>query len=248
MGNWNFADVWDAVADALPDAPAQMHADRACSWRDFDRRANAFARELQRLGLKRNSKVAILAYNGPEWLEALYGAFKVSMVPVNTNYRYGPTEVAYIYDNADAEAVVFHATFAPLLDEIRSELPMVKQWFVISDGAPEPDWAVRYEDVVSKGADRPDWKRSGDDVHMLYTGGTTGMPKGVVYRQDDLWGALGGGGNATLGIAPAESLDEYRSRLAAPGARSIPACPLMHGTGQWSSFITPSLGGCIITL
>ena len=248
MGNWNFADAWDAVADALPDAPAQMHADRTFTWREFDRRANAFARELQRLGLERNSKVAILAYNGPEWLEALYGAFKVSMVPVNTNYRYGPAEVAYIYDNADAEAVVFHATFAPLLDEIRGELPLVKQWLVISDGAPEPDWAVRYEDVVSPGADRPDWKRSGDDVHMLYTGGTTGMPKGVVYRQDDLWGALGGGGNAVLGIAPPADLDEFKSRLVAAGVKSLPACPIMHGTGQWSSFQTLNAGGCIVTL
>ncbi len=248
MGNWNFADAWDAVADALPDAPAQIHGGREFTWREFDRRANAFARELQRLGLKRNSKIAILAYNGPEWLEALYGAFKVSMVPVTTNYRYGPAEVAYIYDNADAEAVVFHATFAPLLDEIRGELPLAKQWFVISDGAPEPDWAVSYEEVVSPGADRPDWKRSGDDVHMLYTGGTTGMPKGVVYRQEDLWGALGGGGNVTLGIAPPADLDEFSSRLVAPGVKSLPACPIMHGTGQWSSFQTLNAGGCIVTL
>src|SRR5437899_12173255 len=122
-----------------------MHADRVFTWRDFDRRANAFARDLQRLGLKRNSNVAILAYNGPEWLEALYGAFKVSMVPVNTNYRYGPAEVADIYDNADAEVVLFHATFAPLLDAICGELPLVKQRFVISDGADDPDSATNYE-------------------------------------------------------------------------------------------------------
>jgi acyl-CoA synthetase (AMP-forming)/AMP-acid ligase II len=248
MGNWNFADAWDAAADVLPDAPAQIQGDRVLTWRDFDRRANAFARELQRLGLKPNSKIAILAYNGPEWLEALYGAFKVSMVPVNTNYRYGPAEITYIYDNADAETVVFHATFAPLLDEIRGELPLVKQWFVISDGADEPEWAVNYEDVVGPGADRPDSKRSGDDVHMLYTGGTTGMPKGVVYRQDDLFGALGGGGNAILGIPPATDVDELKARLVAPGAKSLPACPIMHGTGQWSSFQALNAGGCIVTL
>jgi fatty-acyl-CoA synthase len=248
VGNWNFADAWDAVADALPDAPAQMQADRIYTWSEFDRRANAFARELQRLGLKRNSKVAILAYNGPEWLEALYGAFKVSMVPVNTNYRYGPDEVAYIYDNADAEVVVFHASFTPLLEQIRGKLPLVKQWLVIADSSDEPDWAVRYEDVVAPGADRPDWKRSGDDVHMLYTGGTTGMPKGVVYRQDDLFGALGGGGNAILGVPPATDLDDFRSRITAPGPKSLPACPIMHGTGQWSSFQSLNAGGCIVTL
>jgi len=248
MGNWNFADAWDVVADALPEAPAQIQGERTVTWRDFDRRANAFGRELQRLGLKRNSKIAVLAYNCPEWLEALYGAFKVSMVPANINYRYGPAEVAYICDNADAEVVVFHATFAPLLDEIRGELKLVKQWLVISDGADEPDWAERYEDVVASGADRPDSQRSGDDVHMLYTGGTTGMPKGVVYRQDDLWGALGGGGNQALGIAPPADLDEFRSRLVAPGPRSLPACPIMHGTGQWGSFQILNSGGCILTL
>jgi 3-oxocholest-4-en-26-oate---CoA ligase len=248
MTNWNFADAWDAVADALPDAPAQMHADRVDTWRDFDRRANAFARELRDAGLRRNSKVAILAYNGPEWLEALYACFKVSMVPVNINYRYGPDEVSYICDNADAEVVVFHASFTPLLEKIRDRLPLVKRWYVVSDGEGEPDWARNYEDVVSTGADRPDAQRSGDDVHMLYTGGTTGMPKGVVYRQDDLFMALGGGGNAVLGIPPAKDLDEYRSRLTEPGVRSLPACPIMHGTGQWSSFQALNAGGCIVTM
>lgn len=248
MGNWNFADAWETVADTLPDAPAQMHGDRAFTWRDFDRRANAFARELSSLGLGRDAKVAVLLYNGPEWLEVLFGCFKVSMVPVNTNYRYGPEEVAYLYDNADAEAVVFHATFAPLLEQLRDRLPLVQRWYVVSDGEPEPEWAVRYEGVVADGAERPLAKRSGDDVHMLYTGGTTGMPKGVVYRQDDLFMALGGGGNVVLGIPPAADVDEYRSRLTQPGPRSLPACPLMHGTGQWSSFQALNMAGCIVTL
>jgi fatty-acyl-CoA synthase len=250
MGNWNFADAWEVVADRLPDAPAQIQGDRTISWREFDRRANAFARELLAQGLQKDSKIAICAYNCPEWLEALFAAFKVSMVPVNTNYRYGPAEISYLFDNADAEAVVFHASFAPILDELRRELPLVKAWYFIEDGSPTPDWASPYESVVSSGADRvaTEWGRSGDDVHMLYTGGTTGMPKGVVYRQDDLWNALGGGGNAALGISPPVDLDEYRARLTAPGAVTLAACPLMHGTGQWGSFQTMNLGGSIVTL
>lgn len=250
MGNWNFADAWETVAEALPEAPAQMQGERTVTWAEFDRRANAFAAELLRIGLGHESKVAILAYNCPEWLEALFACFKVSMVPVNTNYRYGAEEIAYLYDNADAEAVVFHAGFAPLLEELRNRLPLVKGWYVVDDGEPSPDWAIPYEDVIGAGADRvrTDWGRSGDDVHILYTGGTTGMPKGVVYRQDDLFMALGGGGNAALGIAPPAELSEYRSRLTAPGTRSLPACPIMHGTGQWSSFQTMNLGGCIVTL
>jgi len=250
LGNWNFADAWEVVADQLPDAPAQMQGDRTVSWREFDRRANAFARELLAQGLQKNAKIAILAYNGPEWLEALFAAFKVSMVPVNTNYRYGAEEIVYIYDNADAEVVVFHASFAPLLDPLRAKLPLVKAWYFIADGSAEPSWASSYEGVVERGADRvvTEWGRSGDDLHILYTGGTTGMPKGVVYRQDDLWNALGAGGNIALGIAPPVDLEEYRSRLVAPGAISLAACPIMHGTGQWGSFQTMNLGGCIVTL
>jgi fatty-acyl-CoA synthase len=250
VGNWNFADAWEAVADALPDAPAQIQGERTVSWLEFDRRANAFATELLRLDLTRNAKVAVFLYNGPEWLEILFACFKVSMVPVNTNYRYGAEEIVYLYDNADAEAVVFHASFTPLLDGIRDRLPGIKSWYVVADGEPEPDWATSYEDVIGAGADRPHnvWGRSGDDVHMLYTGGTTGMPKGVVYRQDDLFMALGGGGNAALGVAPAADLAEYRTRLTQPGPVSLPACPIMHGTGQWSSFQAMNLGGCIVTL
>src|SRR5438477_7231334 len=165
MGNWNFADVWEVVAEQLPDAPAQMQGDRTVTWRDFDRRANAFARELLDLGLKRNSKIAVLAYNCPEWLEILFAAFKVSMVPANTNYRYGPEEIIYLFDNADAEAVVFHASFAPILEPLREKLPLVKEWYFISDGSPKPGWAKPYEDVVASGADRVEWTRSGDDVH-----------------------------------------------------------------------------------
>lgn len=250
MGNWNFADAWEVVADALPDAPAQIQGDREISWLQFDRRANAFAAELLKHGLGQNAKVAVLLYNGPEWLEIVFACFKASMVAANTNYRYGPDEIAYLYDNADAEAVVFHATFAPLLERIRDRLPLVKAWYVVSDGEPSPDWAIPYESVVQAGADRMEtpWGRSGDDVHMLYTGGTTGMPKGVVYRQDDLFMALGGGGNAAIGVPPPADLDEYRSRLVASGPRSLPACPIMHGTGQWSSFQAMNLGGCIVTL
>jgi fatty-acyl-CoA synthase len=250
MGDWNFADAWETVADVLPDAPAQIQGERTVSWAEFDRRANAFAVELLRPGLGRESKVAILLYNGPEWLEALFACFKVSMVPVNTNYRYGPDEIAYLYDNADAEAVVFHASFAPLLAEVRDRLPLVKGWYVVADDSASPDWAVPYEEVVGAGADRVQtpWERSGDDVHILYTGGTTGLPKGVVYRQDDLFMALGGGGNAAIGVAPPVDINEYRSRLTAPGPRSLPACPIMHGTGQWSSFQAMTLGGCIVTL
>jgi fatty-acyl-CoA synthase len=254
MTEWNFADAWEIVAATVGDRPCQICGDRVTTWAQFDRRANALASHLLGAGLGRQAKVAAYLYNGVEYLEVYYAAFKASMVPVNVNFRYGPEEVAYLLDNADAEAVVFSAAFAALLEPLRAALPRVRHWYFVADSAPMPDWATPYEAVVSLGADRVagPWGRSGDDLLILYTGGTTGMPKGVMWRQHDLFMALGGGGNALLGQPPASGEDEYRQRTAeaaqGPGLRMLIACPLMHGTGQFSAFIAMTAGGSIVTL
>src|SRR5690606_21721035 len=162
---WNFGDVFEVVAEAVPDRPAQIHGDVVRTWREFDRRANALAHDLRDAGLGQQSKVACYLYNGPEYFEVVQGSFKGAFVPFNTNYRYGPEEVAYLFDNADAEAVVFHSSFAELLDSIRGQLPLVKRWYAVDDGPGIPPWAVSYEALVGDGADRmvPPWGRSGDD-------------------------------------------------------------------------------------
>src|SRR5271156_5151246 len=104
---WNYADVWEPIAAAIPDRPAQVQGDRVLRWPESDRRANALARRLLDLGLTRQAKVAAYLYNGPEYLETYYAAFKAGLAPVNTNYRYVADELVYLFDNADAEAVVF---------------------------------------------------------------------------------------------------------------------------------------------
>jgi fatty-acyl-CoA synthase len=253
MTNWNFADVYEAVAARVPEWHCQVQGDRVVTWREFDRRANALAADLLEAGLSHQSKVAAYLYNGPEYLEVYVAAFKGGFAPVNTNFRYGPEEIVYLFDNADAEAVVFHATFADLVDGVRPRLPQVRRWYCVADGvAPVPDWAVEYESVVAGGADQVQgpWGRSPDDLLLLYTGGTTGMPKGVMWRQDDLFNVIGGGGNPFVGRPPAESIDEVVSNIdpAGQGVVMLPACPLMHGTGQFSSLITMNLGGTIVTL
>jgi fatty-acyl-CoA synthase len=252
LTEWNLADIWEAAADVAPDRAVHICGERTFTWADFDRRANALATDLIESGLGHQSKVAAYLLNGPEFLEAYQAAFKAAMVPVNVNFRYGPSEVLYLLDNADAEAVVFHAQFAPLLEEVRDKLDGVRRWYVVADGSEQPDWAVPYEDVVSAGTERvwPAWGRSGDDLLFLYTGGTTGMPKGVMWRHADLVSVLGGGGNPLVGLAPATSLDELRGRLAdGQGAMvQLPACPLMHGTGQFSAFLAMNLGGTVVTI
>ena len=256
MSDWNFADVYESVAAAVPQRRCQVQGDRTVSWAEFDRRANGLAADLLEAGLTRQSKVAAYLHNGPEYLESYVAAFKAGLVPVNTNYRYGRDEITYLFDNADAEAVVFHSSFTDLVDEVRPRLPGVRRWYWVDDGTAvgqAPGWAADYEAVVAAGPAepvRPPWGRSGDDLLLLYTGGTTGMPKGVMWRQDDLFNVLGAGGNAILGIPPATSVQELVGRLdpAVPGLALLSACPLMHGTGQFSSLIAMNMGGCVATL
>ena len=253
MTDWNFADVYEAVAARVPDRACHIQGDRVVTWREMDRRANALAADLLAAGLTQQSKVAAYLYNGPEYLEAYVAAFKGGFVPINTNYRYGPDEIVYLFDNADAEAVVFHASFADLVEDLRDRLPKVRRWYCVADGtAPVPDWAVDYEQLVKDGAERAvaPWGRSPDDLLLLYTGGTTGMPKGVMWRQDDLFNVIGAGGNPLLGFPPATSVAEIAERIdpdAAPFVM-LPACPLMHGTGQFSAFIAMNIGGTVVTM
>jgi fatty-acyl-CoA synthase len=250
--DWNFADLYEAVAAAVPDRPCQIHGDRVITWGEFERRTAALAADFVAAGIGQGAKVAVYLYNGPEYMETMAAAFKVSMAPVNTNYRYGADEIVYLFDNADAEAVVFHACFTELVEAVRERLPKVKRWYVVSDETGSgPSWASAYEDVVASGATPAiTWSRSGDDLLLLYTGGTTGMPKGVMWRQDDLFNVLGGGGNAVLGVPAASGIPEVIERVhAAPaGAMMLTAAPLMHGTGQFSALNAMALGGCIVTL
>lgn len=204
-------------------------------------------------GLGHQSKVSCYLYNSPEYLETMFGAFLAGCVPINTNYRYGPEEIIYLFDNADAEAVVFHGIFAEMIDGIRDRLPKVKKWYMVADSvASVPSWATNYADVASQVVPdvEPVTPLSGDNLLLLYTGGTTGMPKGVMWRQDDLYNVLGSGGNAPAGIAPVETLDELLDRLnpEVAGLRTLVACPLMHGTGQFMALNTLAGGGCLVTL
>lgn len=252
--DWNIADVYEAIARRVPDRPCQIQGDRTITWGQFDVRADALAADFVDAGLTHQSKVACYLYNGPEYVETMVASFKAGMVPVNTNYRYGADEIIYLFDNADAEVVVFHACFTELLEGIRQRLTKVRRWYVVSDETGDgPSWASPYEQVVTSGAPLPAlaWKRSGDDLLLLYTGGTTGMPKGVMWRQDDLFNVLGAGGSPLLGTLPGTSVQELADRVdpAAPqGTIMLVACPLMHGTGQFSALIAMSTGGAVVTL
>ena len=250
--SWNFGDIFDAVAEAVaPGSPALVHGERVIGWDELARRSNNVAANLRARGARPDDKVALYLRNRPEYVETTLACMKARLVHVNVNFRYGPEEVRYIIDNADAKFVVFAAEFAELLAGVRGRLPQVRGWFQLADGTPRASFAEPYENLAESGAGAPlDVGRSPDDLLFLYTGGTTGMPKGVMWRAEDLWGAIGGGGSPLTGEPPVASLAELRDRIAARGAglRHLPACPLMHGTGLFTSLITLTGGGALVTL
>ncbi len=253
MSGWNFATAWEAIAEKVPDAPAQVQGTRRISWRDFNRRANGIAQALLDAGAQEQDKVAQYLQNGPEYLESVFASFKAGLATVNTNYRYIDDEIVYLWDNADCVAVVFHGSFTDRIERIRDRLSRVVLWLWVDDGAGAcPEWATPYEDAAAAGTDANvvgPWGRDGDHLLLLYTGGTTGMPKGVMWRQDDLFRSLVSTVNGEVRTEdPDDSYSLVRDSVTGAGPVGIPACPLMHGTGCFTQLIVLSGGGCTVTL
>jgi len=252
MPGWNIGDVFEAVARARPEATAQIQGNREITWAEHDRRADGIVATLLEAGAERQSKVAQYLYNCPEYFESLTACFKGSFVPVNTNYRYVDREILYLWDNADVFAVVFHGGFAEMIEGLRTRLPAIRLWLWVDDGSgPCPSWATPYETAAGSVESRPElpWQRDGDDLLLLYTGGTTGMPKGVMWRQDDLFrvanrGRLPEPYDLDKGLA---GITE-QVRLEGGGRVALPACPLMHGTGMLVGMFTLINGGSVVVL
>jgi acyl-CoA synthetase (AMP-forming)/AMP-acid ligase II len=244
---WTFADVWETIADAIPGRIALIHGEQRTTWQEFDRRADGVARTLLDAGLERQAKVALYLHNTPDYMETAFGAFKSALVPVNTNYRYTGDELVQLWTDADAAAVVFHASFLAQAEAVRARCPDVKVWICAEDGtAPCPAWAIPFEDAARGAASRtvPPGGRSGDDQLLIYTGGTTGLPRGVMWRQHDMFMA-----SNTTGDPDVADHDHVQARIAEGTAPvGLPAAPLMHGTGFVFAATILNRGGAIVTL
>jgi acyl-CoA synthetase (AMP-forming)/AMP-acid ligase II len=244
---YNLADLWEKVVDTVGDREAMVCGARHLTFDEVDQRANRLAHALADRGVGRGDHVALYLYNGTEYLEGMLAAFKLRAVPINVNYRYVEDELRYLLDNSDAVAIVFHREFVGKLAAVRSDLPKLRSYLCVDDGSEhdlERVGATDYETALRTTSPERDFEpRSADDLYILYTGGTTGMPKGVMWRHEDIFfGALGGGGIGNPISAP----DEIAARAETGVTRCLPACPFMHGTAHWMAFQSLFTGGAVV--
>ncbi len=247
---WNYGDILDTIAPMLPaDAPAMIHGDRMITWGETTKRTNNIARGLIERGAKPGDKLAFYMRNRPEYMETLATSFKARMTHVNVNYRYTADEVFYIFDNSDAQTVVYGSEFRHIIEELKDRLTKVATFIEVTEDGTTASFAEDFETLATKGdGSQLDIKRSPDDQLFIYTGGTTGMPKGVMWRHDDMREAQL---NALRRLGPVpESLEELQAAIkeVGPAGKMIPACPLMHGTGLLTALGNQMNGGCVVTL
>ncbi len=245
---FNLADLFELVADAVPDRIALVAGDTSRTFAELNDRADRIAGHLAAQGVRPGDKIGVYAWNRAEWVEAMLASYKLRAVSINVNYRYTADELRYVLDNADVSALVFERSFAPTVDEILPDLPKLNHLVVLEDGSDlETGDARPYAEVIAAGLTPPaDDSRSPDDVYMLYTGGTTGMPKGVMWRHEDVFfAAMGGGG---FGQPPIEKPEEIVDRIAPEDTRmaSMVIAPIMHGAAQWGMWITLLGGGKVV--
>jgi 3-oxocholest-4-en-26-oate---CoA ligase len=245
----SLAVVWETIAERFPDAPAQIQGERAFTWAQFDRRADGIARTLLDARASQADRVAQYLRNSPEYLEVSHAALKTGIPAVNSNYRYKGEELRYLWDDADVTTVVFHGSFTETAASVRGRLPRIRQWIHVDDGTIGcPDWAIPYEQAAASAAGRvcAPWGRSGQDLFLLYTGGTTGLPKGVMWRTTDFLEQTNDVSRVHFEVT--RLAGSVQETLDGPGMSHISASPYMHGSGMFGAFMAMHEAGCVISL
>ena len=252
MQEFTVGAVHEAIATARPDQECLVFRDRRFSWNEVTSRTRRLGNYLQSRGLGCHTErselpshisgqdhLAIYLHNGNEYLESMLAAFKARIVPFNVNYRYVAEELTYLLNDSGATAIVYHSAFSETLQSVRRDLPRLTVLLQVPDESDLPllEGAVWYEDALAIASDAPLSPASPDDLYILYTGGTTGMPKGVMWRQADaLTECFAGSRDAT-------TLGDFVA--ATTGRRALVPPPFMHGAGHWISFGTWNVGGTV---
>ncbi len=250
---FQLADLFESVADAVPDREAVVYGERRLTFRQLDARATQLARYLRGQGIGPGDHVGLDLYNCNEYLEGALAAFKLRASPVNINFRYVEEELRYLCDDADLKALIFHREFAPRVAAVAPRLPAIRTLVYVDDGSGASlddaplSAVVEYESAIRDQSTVRDFaERSPDDVYLLYTGGTTGMPKGVMWRHEDVFFAgLQGGNPGGPDITSPDQLGVNAASNPNPTV-TLPVAPLMHGNGHWSSLIGLHGGGKVV--
>ena len=250
----HFATIWETISDHIPNDPALICDDNVKTWKEYEERAAKLAFFLKEKSIGNDSKIGLYLHNSNEYLEAQFATFKVEGVPINVNYRYVEEELIYLLDNSDSEVVFFQSAYAERIRKIADKLPKIKAYIQVGgENSLDINNCYLYEEIISENPPLARKTRSEDNIYMLYTGGTTGMPKGVMYKQ-------GGFMNSLLKTALAMGFDVPESHLDIPStvselssknmlSKTIVACPLMHGTGMWLGALVPFFsGGSCVTI
>ncbi len=255
----SLSQIHEAISAYCPDRECIVWKDRRLTYRDVTDRSRRLANLLRSRGLgavkdraglsgweSGQDHVALYLYNGNEYLEGMLGALKARTVPFNVNYRYVEEELVYLFRDAGARAVIYHASLAPTLAKVLPQLRGIELLLQVNDepGQALLPGAIEYEAALAASSgEAPDVVCSPDDLYMLYTGGTTGMPKGVLWRQSDIYFAALGG--SLPGIGEQQSMDSVLS-MAIRGTRTLPAAPFMHGAAHWAAFNAMNNGGTVV--
>jgi acyl-CoA synthetase (AMP-forming)/AMP-acid ligase II len=246
--HFNIADLFESLVDAIPDRLAVVSGKHRLTFAELEARANRLAHSLTARGVKAGDHVGLYLFNGHEFIEAMLATFKIRAVPININYRYVADELSFLFSNADLVALLHQREFSPQVDAVAPQVPTLKTRIYLDDtsGAPVGE-ALEYETLLAKAPPVRDFsERSGDDLYVIYTGGTTGMPRGVMWRQEDVFFAgLQGGNPGGPHLEKPEELAQNAIERTEPMI-FLPAPPFIHGAAQWTALIGMFGGGKVV--
>jgi acyl-CoA synthetase (AMP-forming)/AMP-acid ligase II len=246
---YNLADLYEAIADATPDNIALASGDVHHTYIALDKRANRLAHYLQSQGIGAGDHVGLHLFNGHEFVEAILALFKIRAVGINVNYRFVGPEVRYMIENADLKGVVTQRRFLPVINDANQDHDPLPVLIVIEDGADavSDQESIEYETALAQGSEERDFgPRSGGDLYIIYTGGTTGMPKGVMWRHEDLFfsGLQGGSPGGDPVESPEQLIEQAQEGWYT--VTMLPCAPFIHGAAQFTQFICHLTGGKLV--
>jgi acyl-CoA synthetase (AMP-forming)/AMP-acid ligase II len=248
----SYATLWEAISDKIGDEDAIVTGANRRTWTEYEDRASRLARAFGEAGLGPGSKIGMYLWNCNEYLETQFAGMKIRGVPININYRYLDDELLYLLENSDAEALVFHTSLSDRVARVKDRAKGVRLWIEVDDGGDSLPGALAYEKVVEGHDPAARITRDPTDLYMLYTGGTTGMPKGVMYETGGMVQGFIGLLYPLLGMPIPEprQVPELAARMKKEGSGvvSIPTCPLMHGTGMWLGAMIPHCAGARVVM